>query len=94
MKTMRITSDEERMVMQHRQSIKHEKATVRFRKEIFELAYQFNKYLDEIGESPSFSGYINFFNPPHSGENKIKYEAVVKVINTVNSIQMRKANIT
>ncbi|WP_121775550.1 hypothetical protein [Acinetobacter bereziniae] len=93
MKTMRITSEEERMVKQHRQSIKHEKATVRFRKEIFELAYQFSKYLDEIGEYPSFSGFINCFNPPHSGDNKMKYEAVVKVINIVNSLQLPKENI-
>lgn len=90
MKTMRITSAEEKMVMQHRASIKHEKATIRFRKEVFELAYQFNKHLHEIGEYPSFSGFISFFDQPHSDDNKLKYEAVKKVINTVESLEFSR----
>lgn len=93
MKTMRITEAEEKMVMQHRSSIKHEKATLRFRKEVFELAYQFDKHLGDVGEYPSFSEFINFFDPPHSTNNELKYEAVIKVMDTVNSLQLSKENI-
>lgn len=90
MKTMRITDAEVKMIEEHRQSIRHEKASIKFRNEILELAYQFNKWLDENDECPSFSGFIHYFNPPHSGQNKMKYDCVIKVLNAVNSLQLSK----
>ncbi|WP_111861192.1 hypothetical protein [Acinetobacter sp. CFCC 10889] len=90
MKTMRITNAEVKIIEEHRQSIKHEKATQKFRKEIFELAYQFNNWLDEQGEYPSFSGFINCFNPSHSSQNKLKYDCVIKVLDAVNSLQLSR----
>lgn len=90
MKTMRITSAEEKMIMEHRKSIKHEKATQRFRTEIFELAFEFNKYLEKKGLCHSFSEFINCFDLPISNLNKLKYEAVTKVFETVKSLEFQR----
>lgn len=94
MKTMRITSEEERMVMQHRQSIKHEKATQRFHKEILKLSYEFSIWLDKECLHPSFSEFINCFDPPHHQYlNNLKYDSVIKVMETIKSLQLPKENI-
>lgn len=90
MKTMRITDHEVKMIMAHRNEIHHEKATLRFRKEVLELAYQFNEHLEKEGEGPSFSGFINFFNLPYGGDNQLKYDAVLLILKTVNSLQIPK----
>lgn len=90
MKTMRITDAELRMIEQHRQSIRLEKAAEKFRREILKLTYAYSIWLDEQGEYPSFSGFISYFNPPHSSNNKLKYDAVITVMNAVNSLQLTK----
>lgn len=93
MKTMRITSAEERMVMQHRQSIKHEKATKRFRNEVIAMVYEFSIWLETRNSLPSFSEFINCFDPPHHQYlNKLKYDSVIKVMDTVKSLQLPKEN--
>jgi len=88
MKTMRITDAEVKLIEENRQAIKHTKATERFRRDVFELAYQFNKYLNEIGEYPSFNGFINCFDPPLSSLNKLQYEAVKQILDTIRSLEI------
>ncbi|ENV33953.1 hypothetical protein [Acinetobacter gerneri] len=90
MKTIRITNAELAMIEQHRQSIKHKKATDRFRKEVLKLAFEFKQYLEREHMHPSFSEFINCFDPPASNINKLKYEAVKSVFDAVNSIEIPK----
>ncbi|MCX5466528.1 hypothetical protein [Acinetobacter nematophilus] len=93
MKTMRITSAEERMVLQHRASIKHEKATERFQNEILKMAYEFSIFLNKEGLHPSFSEFINCFDPPHHQYlNNLKYDSVIKVMDTIKSLELPKEN--
>ena len=88
MKTMRITNAEVEMIEQHRQSIKHEKATERFRKEIFKLAFEFHQWLEKESLHPSFSEFIHCFDPPASDFNKHRYEAVKSVMDAVRSLEI------
>jgi hypothetical protein len=91
MATMMELTDEERdLILDRRAEIEHENATLRFRKEVFELAYQYNIHLEEEDECSSFSGFISFFNPPHDDLNKLKYEAVVLILETISSLEIPK----
>lgn len=91
MKTMRITDHEEEMIMEQRKVIHHKKATIRFRKRIFPMALEYAKYLDENEIESSFNEFINCFNPKHDPvNNRIDYEAILKIIETVESLEIPK----
>jgi hypothetical protein len=88
---MELTDDERDLILERRAEVEHENATLRFQKEVFDLAYKYYAHLEEEGECSSFSGFISFFNPPHDDLNRVKYEAVVLILETVSSLQIPKA---
>lgn len=91
MKTMRLTSAEEKMILQNRQAIKHEKATEKFRREAFVLAVNFDTWLHENDSYPSFSDFVNNFGF-QLGNTKLMYESVLRILDVVNSLELPKEN--
>ncbi|MFJ0285894.1 hypothetical protein Q4100_06350 [Acinetobacter baumannii] len=89
MKTLRLTDSEYEYIIQEREKVHHKKEEERFRKRVFATALEYSQYLEEEKIGSGFNEFINCFNPPHEPiKNKIEFNAVEQILETVKSLKL------
>lgn len=78
---MKLTKDEQRMILQHRENIKKRLAHKAWTKRILETAFNFNQWLNTHDVRPTYSTFCDGFGYSQYDEcSEFIYTVVLKII--------------